>query len=100
MKQPEVGEVLHSLFGKQPMVALKAPEVKAPQAPAKREKRRQQFISNVFSAATAQRFYDPSFHPVTQAETIKQPSPKEVGRGTSNEMSLEGKWGTPPGEGK
>lgn len=54
-----------------------------------------QVIANVYAGASAQRFFDPSFHAVEQP-SIKQPSAGTLERGTSNQMSMESGWGTPP----
>ena len=93
MTQEDMPELLNSLFGrKKTTEAMPQPETEI------REEKKPKFestpIADVYAGASAQRFFNQSFHAVS--EPAKAPNEKEILRGTANQMAMSGAWGTPP----
>ena len=88
----DIKDILHGTFGvNKPGIPQVAP------TPKKFPDADRNPITNVYSAISAQRFYDPSFK--AMAPPPEAPTAKEVNQGTAQSMSMEGQWGRPP-EGK
>ena len=88
-----IQSLLQKTFGKAPREPDKP--VSIPEAARRRPKR--QVITNIYSAASAQRFYDPSFKAIAPPpEPQVQPPPdKLVNTGTVQQIGINGAWGKP-----
>jgi len=90
----EIRDILHGAFGvKEPPKSERViPEDKTIKTPSERQP-----IVDIYSAVSAQRFYDPSFKALAPPKA-EPPTTQEAKRGTATQMSMQGAWGTPPEE--